>query len=1087
MHAVIELREPGADTRQIDVSFPAVFGREGVDVVLSDPTISRRHAVLDRTPTGLVLVDLNSSNGTWVNGLKLSPDSQTSVDVGCELRMGDTVLRVVNVEVTGTMRVSPPQPLEQAQKPVVRRPTRLEQRPVDGDVIHYRRGSAGERALDDFAAAYARARKRLAGFGSESWRTRIDIHLADPFPDPEGTGILLTEGTVISETANELWFIVTPEVAPEPPERPLAVLFGSVLPAASAIAHLVEGYGLHLAKTPDPDVSLREQELPAFETASGALRSAMALSFVRFLVKRHGAESVRRFISVAPPHQLDRAAQDEFGSALSSLEEEWRDSLEYGEEKVKPRQFLRLSMRYLRPHLVKQVELGIYMLLSLAFTVSFPFITRRLFDTALPSGKFAEVAKLLALLGLAFGISLAAGLRQAYVAAFVGGAIVRSIRAEMFDKLQYLSIGWFDRRHQGDILSRMFNDVAILERGISQTLRQGIFQMVSLVISAVVVLRLNLLLGLIVLAAAPVVGVVYRLMRNGAQRRSLAVQERNSNLYSIAAENYSAQEVVKAFGLQPHERQRFGAALDRHFAAERRLSVFGGVFGLSVNLIVTMLRLSILGLGAWLVLNGRITVGTLVAFMGVMGEVISPVTGLTTLGQEIQTASGALVRVNEVLAETSEVDELPNAEDCPVLNGSIVFRNVSFRYTPDAPTLVDIDLMIPQGSRVAVVGPSGAGKSSVLQLLLRNYDPDRGAVVFDDRDLRTVTIDSLRDQIGVVFQDSFLFDASIRENIALGRLGATAADVEAAARAADVHDFIAALPRGYDTSVGERGGRLSGGQRQRIAIARALVRNPSILVLDEATSALDPSTERRINDTLARVGRGRTTIAVTHRLASVVNYDRIFVLDGGHLVEQGSHHELLALNGVYASMWREQAGGDRGAPDASVLVEALREVPLFAGLSAVDLATAAESVATFELSAQQRLGDWKGLYVLVRGRGRVHQPTPQGPATVTALEAGQCFGLAAALGSPSASEFEALEPVVLGLLDVAALGSLAARYPSVAAQMNGSAAPTPREGKVLPRLTIAQTASAIDGAAAAPRPDSLVSLARRSGIMRPVQ
>src|SRR5581483_6382336 len=306
--------------------------------------------------------------------------------------------------------------------------------------------------------------------------------------------------------------------------------------------------------------------------------------------------------------------------------------------------------------------------------------------------------------------------------------------------------------------------------------------------------------------------------------------------------------------LEAREKLRFGRASDRLFAAQRRLTLFGGLFGLSVNMIVTGLRIGILALGGWLILNGHLTIGGLVAFMSLMGEVINPVTVLTGIGQQIQASTGALARINEVLdAEPDVVDRTAGAPLAP-LRHEIRLAGVGFAYTPERRTLDGIDITIAAGQRVAFVGPTGAGKSSTLQLIQRFYDPDEGAVLFDGRDIRDAPIESLRAQLGVVFQDTFLFDTTIRENIGMGRPGATDAEIEAAARAAEVHDFILELPRGYDTLVGERGG-----QRQRIAIARALVRNPSVLLIDEATSALDPRTERLITDTLDRVAHGRTT------------------------------------------------------------------------------------------------------------------------------------------------------------------------------------------------------------------------------------
>jgi ABC-type multidrug transport system ATPase subunit len=357
---------------------------------------------------------------------------------------------------------------------------------------------------------------------------------------------------------------------------------------------------------------------------------------------------------------------------------------------------------------------------------------------------------------------------------------------------------------------------------------------------------------------------------------------------------------------------------------------------------------------------------------------------------------------------------------------------------------------------VAFVGPTGAGKSSILQLVMRFYDVDEGAVLFDGHDVRQVTLASLRGQLGVVFQDTFLFDTTIRENIAMGRPGASDDEIEAAARAAELHDFVQTLPRGYSTLVGERGGRLSGGQRQRLAIARALLRQPRVLLLDEATSALDPRTERLISDTLERVGQGRTVVAVTHRLSSITAYDRIFVMASGRLVEQGTHAELLAGGGLYAELWAEQtAGAMIDAPfDA---VAALSAVHLFFGLSRTDLEEAAGLLRSRQLAAGERVVEGGSLYLVRRGRARVLGPGLDGRLVPAAeLAAGDAFGIAALAGDETGAVLVADEPVGLLVLDGDGLAAVAARHPSVAAALAGHppAAVAPSGGSRLSRTSL---------------------------------
>ncbi|HJV08506.1 MAG TPA: ABC transporter transmembrane domain-containing protein, partial [Acidimicrobiales bacterium] len=946
----------------------------------------------------------------------------------------------------------------------------LATRESDAAVIRFRPGSQGEQAAGAMASAAKRARRRLAGLGSEPWGTKPQLCLVDPFPAPDRPGEVMTSGTIVDAERAEVWMVVTAESPPEPPERPLALLFGASLPAADDLEFLLEGFGLHVAEVPDPDPQLRGAELPSLADGDSELASASRLSFVRFLVKRGGEDGLRHLLAEARPSRLDAAAEEVYGTTMAGLEDAWRRKLAAGPPPVRTRQFLKLAARYLRPHVRREIEMAIYMVFGLAFTVVFPFALRRLLDDAIPSGEFSRVLTILLALGGAFVVSLLAGLRRAYLSAYVSGSVVRDLRAQMFGRLQALSVGWFGRQQQGDVVSRLFSDVAVLEAGLSVTLRDGTFQLVSLAVSSVVLITLNPLLAVIVLLGAPLVAVVYRAMARGAETRSEAVQERTGALYGLATENFAAQGVVKAFALEARERGRFQRAADRLFTAQVRLQLFGGLFGLSVSMIMTILRLVVLGLGAWLILEGRFTIGGLVAFVSLMGEVLAPVTALTTLGQQVQASTGALTRINEVLDSIPDVDDAGDAHPLPPLAGEIRLAGVGFSHTPERRTLDGIDGVIPAGSRVAFVGPTGAGKSSVLLLLMRFADPDEGAVQFDGRDIRTGTLGSLRNQLGVVFQDTFLFDTTIRENIAMGKPGATDAEIEAAAKGAELHDFVTSLPRGYDSPTGERGSRLSGGQRQRVAIARALVRNPTVLVLDEATSALDPRTERLISDTLSRAGEGRTTVAVTHRLASITTYDRIFVIDAGKLVEQGTHDELLRLGGVYASLWAEQTGGVVTAEAPFDVVAALRRIPPLATLGDDDLDAVAAALRTVTLAPGESISEGGGrIAVLRHGRARV---AGDERVPVADLQPGDAFGVNALLGQDSGAKLSAMDQVTLLVLDDVV--GLAARFPSVAAALDGDRTTTtirPAGGRRLSRMSLAPVlATPADTGTLAPTP-----------------
>ncbi len=521
------------------------------------------------------------------------------------------------------------------------------------------------------------------------------------------------------------------------------------------------------------DEQLRELDLPSLGQAEGELGAAMSLSFVRYLVARGGKDAFLRMLASAQPGHLDAAAQQEYGASMAALEEGWRQKLAAGEPDMKTGQFLRLTVRYLRPHKRREIEMFVYMLLGLAFTVVYPFAFKNLLDKAIPSGEYSQVLKILAVLSAAFLVTAFSSVRGAYLSAVVSGSVVRQLRQEMFTKMQHLSQGWYNQHQQGDVLSRVFSDVGMLEQGLSQTLRGGLVQILTLAVSATVLVILNFWLALIVLAGAPIIALIYKAMSKGAQKRSIAVQEETGSVLTVASENYGAQAVVKAFGLQLREIGRFRQSSDRLFDRQVKLQLFGGLFGVSVQMVVTALQVFILGLGAWLIFHGHLTIGGLVAFMSLMGQALAPVTVLTGIGQQIQSSTGALVRINEVLEAEPEVVEKPDAGQLAPLQSSIELRHVGFSYTPERRTLDDVNVSITAGQRVAFVGPTGAGKSSVLQLLMRFYDPDEGGVFFDGVDIRDATVESLRRQLGVVFQETFLFNSTIAENIGLGNPNAT--------------------------------------------------------------------------------------------------------------------------------------------------------------------------------------------------------------------------------------------------------------------------------------------------------------------------
>ena len=420
----------------------------------------------------------------------------------------------------------------------------------------------------------------------------------DPFPNPSDPSRIIAEGTWVDAARNEIWMAVTPEAPPEPLERPLALVFGSDLPAADDLEPLLEGYGLFYADVPDPEPQLQGQMLPSIVTAEGELRGAMMLSFVRFLVVRNGREAFLQLLGTAKPGAVDATCNEVYGEPLGALEEEWRRKLAGASDRIKTGKFLRLALHYLRPHTRREIESVFYMLLGMGFTILFAKMFQRVIDTDIPSGEISKVVTVLAILGIAFAISMLANLRRAYLSAYVSSAIIRQMRTEMFGRLQTLSAEWYHRHQHGDVLAWMFSDVEVLEFGLSQVLREGAFQMLSVVVFSIALFTINVPLAFIIVLGAPVVAFVYRAMAGGALKRSMAVQEQTGEALSVATENYSAQSVVRSYALEDRERGRFERASERLFRSQVRLQIFGGLFGVTVGMIVTFLRLVVLGLGA---------------------------------------------------------------------------------------------------------------------------------------------------------------------------------------------------------------------------------------------------------------------------------------------------------------------------------------------------------------------------------------------------------------------------------------------------------------------------------------------------------
>ncbi len=551
---------------------------------------------------------------------------------------------------------------------------------------------------------------------------------------------------------------------------------------------------------------------------------------------------------------------------------------------------------------------GLGVVVETLFNVIMPLSLKFLIDDALGEEDFQALVKILSVLA-------AAGIFTSIVAiwyerwdAKLAASLISDVRTRLFEHIQNLPSAYFARTKRGEILSRFSVDMSAFEGSIKGFANSAVLPFLELIAGIVLMLFLNWQLAAVALLVFPITLIGPRILTPKAVQANYEQKLNESALLGMVQENIATQAVVKAFMLQ---RRTLGWFMLRNDEARRKIAsaaFLSTMVERTVTISVLLLHLVVLALGAYLATKGQITIGTFVTFESAFWEVSYNIAHVMHfIPVSIQSAA-AVRHIQEMLDEPTRGADRPGAPDLPRITNDITFDRVTFQYeNSQTPVLDNFSLKLKVGKTIAIVGPSGSGKSTLLNLILRLYVPDEGRVTIDGVDIRKVTRESLRQSMAVVFQENMLFNMSIRENIRLGKEGATDQEVEQAARKAEIHRHIMSLPQKYDTPVGERGETLSGGQRQRIAIARAIVRNPSVLLLDEATSALDQTTEAAINKTLLKLAKGRTMIFSTHRLTSVVDMDEIIVIAGGKAVERGSHAKLLAANGMYRKLWDDQS------------------------------------------------------------------------------------------------------------------------------------------------------------------------------------
>ncbi len=544
--------------------------------------------------------------------------------------------------------------------------------------------------------------------------------------------------------------------------------------------------------------------------------------------------------------------------------------------------------------------------------LSFPLILRWL-PEGLFSGSAASILSALRwLLPALLAWYILRALCQFYVTSYghiMGTRMETDMRQDLFDKYMSLSYSYYDRNNTGEMMSRLVSDLFDISELAHHGPENLLLCSLKIIGSFVLLLLINVPMTLCLLAVTLVL-VVFTIVRQTKMQKIFTDnRERIAEVNAGVQNSLAGIRVVKTFATEDGEKQNFHKANGRYRASKEKSYMAMGVFHGGSNFLQGMLYVVIVVSGGFFIAKGSLAVEDLAIYALYISIFISPITQLMDFTEMLQKGYAGFKRFHQIMELEPEIREKPDAKELGVVKGDVEYREVSFSYDEKEQVLSHLNIRIPAGSTCALVGPSGGGKTTICSLLPRFYDVDAGSILVDGQDVRDLKLRSLREAIGIVQQDVYIFAGTIRENIAYGKKTATQEEIEAAAKSANIHDFIMGLEDGYDTYVGERGTRLSGGQKQRIAIARVFLKNPPILILDEATSALDNESEKHIQEALDRLSQGRTTVVIAHRLSTIRGAEKIIVIDEGGVVEQGNHHELMAVNGIYARYFNMQFEG----------------------------------------------------------------------------------------------------------------------------------------------------------------------------------
>jgi len=674
-----------------------------------------------------------------------------------------------------------------------------------------------------------------------------------------------------------------------------------------------------------------------------------------------------------------------------------------------------------RPYRAGLAAVGLCLLVQMAFYSALPMSFQVLIDGAILKHDRSLLVTVLALLALSAVLAALAGLWQGWLSGRIVAGLMRDLRGRMFDQLQRLSSRYHDRTRAGDIVTRFSGDLATVEEIFASIVPWVVLPALSVVLSTVLLFVLDWRLALLAMLVWPVSLLGPRWSAPKAIAASHEMRDAEAATATLVQEAVAAQQVIRVFNLKDHAIAGFGRQNQELAARTERLQFFSALVERLSTTGNMLLQVVVLGIGVTLAYRGELSIGSLAAFQSLFLLLSEQLGYVMQYTPNLVRAAGSVRRISSLLEETPDVVDAPDAADHVTFDRDLALDHVTFAYDGLNDNLTDVSLVVRKGQFVALVGPSGCGKSTVLSLMMRLYDPQRGSVRIDGRDLREVRQAAWRGHLACVMHHNSLFDISIRDNIRMGRLDATDAEIEAAAKAAEIDDVIRRMPAGYDTRVGQRGGQLSGGQRQRIAIARAILRSPPIMVLDEATSALDASNEAAINHTLLRLAKDRTVISVTHRLATIVDADRVFVFAEGRLVEQGRHEDLLSTKGLYATLWEKQAGfePDDAGDGVTVTAARLRAIPLLSRLSEDALSKLVSRFDTVRL-VEERVVVQEGdpgdkFYLIVRGKLEVYKHAGHDARhRVEVLTDGDFFGEIALLRDlPRTASVRTLAPSLL--------------------------------------------------------------------------